>query len=308
MSIRRAHLVANTKSGKGKGADVPELAQKICDELGIQLIVYSSAKNKNEFEADIGRAVAGAIEDKGVVIAAGGDGTIRSVAQMAADKGADFGVIAVGTFNFFARNHGLPEDPEHALRVALTGKPKPVRLGEMNGHVFLINASVGLYAKSIVEREQHAKTWGRNRFVATVSTLVSLFKKQKLMSAEFETEKGYMKIDTPMIFIGNNDLQLERFSFKVAEALKENKLAVILFKPLTRSGMLRVVWRTFLGTGEKEPEVYSFSVRHLKITTTRQSHDVALDGEMFHMQSPLEVQVLPKALNLILPANKGALS
>lgn len=308
MSIRRAHLVANTKAGKGRGAELPEIAQKICDELGIQLVIYASAKNKDEFDGDIRRAVAGAGEDDGIVIAAGGDGTIRSVAQVAVEQDVKFGAVAAGTFNFFARNHNLPETPEEAMRVALTGTPTPVRLGEMNGNVFLINATVGLYAKSIVDREARTKVWGRNRFVATVSTLFSLFQKQRLLKAEFETEKGVMRLDTPMIFIGNNDLQLEKFSFKVADGLKDDKLAVILFKPITRSGMLRVLAQAFMGRAEAEPEVESFSVRRLTITTKRQSHDVALDGEMFHLQSPLEVQVLPKALRLMLPVVGGTKS
>lgn len=301
MSLKRAHLVANTKSGQGKGAELPNLAQKICDDLGIQLVIYASAKNKEEFDADIQRAVRAAVEENSIVIAAGGDGTIRSVAQAAVEHGARFGAVAVGTFNFFARNHGLPEDPEEALKVALTGSVKSVRLGTMNGELFLINASVGLYAKSISDREESTRKWGRHRIVAILSTLRSLFKKQKLLHAEFETEKGKMHLNTPMIFIGNNDLQLKNLSFKVGEGLERNKLAVILFKPLSRWAMLRVLFRTFMGKAEQEPEVETFGIRHMKITTRRKSHDVALDGEMFHMQSPLTIDVLPKALDLVVP-------
>lgn len=299
--MKRVHLVANTKSGKGKGADLPLLAQRICDELGYSLVVYSSAKSKHEFDADIKRAVEAARDEDSTVVAAGGDGTIRSVAQVAAEHGVRFGAVAVGTFNFFARNHALPEDPEQAFRVAVTGYPNPVRLGEVNGHVFLINASIGLYAKSISEREQRTKVWGRNRFVATFSTLVSLFKKPKLMNAEFDTEKGHLKMQTPMIFIGNNDLQLHNLSFKVADRLKKDELAVILFKPISRSAMLRILMKTVTGRAEQEPEVESFGVKRMTITTKRKSHDVALDGEMFHLPVPIEVQVLPKSLLLMSP-------
>lgn len=305
--MKRVHLVANTKSGKGKGADLPLLAQQICDELGFYLVIYSSAQDKNEFDADIKRAVKAALEDDSLVIAAGGDGTIRSVAQVAAEQGVRFGAVAVGTFNFFARNHRLPEDPEQALRVALTGVPTPVRLGEVNGQVFLINASIGLYAKSISEREQRTKVWGRNRLVATVSTLVSLFKKPKLMSAEFDTNKGHLRLDTPMIFIGNNELQLENLSFNVAERLKKDELAVILFKPITRSSLLRILFKTVIGKTEENPEVESFGVRRMTISTQRQSHDVALDGEMFHMSIPIHVQVLPKSLLLMVPQGAESL-
>ncbi len=304
--MKRVHLIANTKSGKGKGAQLPAQAQAICDELGFDLVLYSSAKNKMEFDADIKRAVRAAVEEDSMVVAAGGDGTIRSVAQEAAEHGVRFGAVAVGTFNFFARNHRLPEDPEEAFRLALTGNPEHVRLGEVNGQVFLINATIGLYAKSISEREQNTKRFGRNRFVATVSTLVSLFKKPKMMHAEFDTDKGHMKVKTPMIFIGNNDLQLENLSFKVADRLKKDELAVILFKPVTRSELFRILIHTLMGKPEENPQLDAFGVRKVDITTNRKSHDVALDGEMFHMQVPIEVKVLPKSLLLVAPPEVAA--
>lgn len=299
--MKRVHLVANTKSGKGKGADLPAIAQAICDELGYYLVLYGSAQNKEEFNADIRRAVRAALDDDSMVVAAGGDGTIRSVAQEAAEQGVRFGAVAIGTFNFFARNHGLPEDPEQGFRAVLSGVPTPVRLGEVNGHVFLINATIGLYAKSISEREKRTKFWGRNRFVATVSTLISFFKKPKLMKAELETEKGIVRVSTPMIFIGNNDLQLENLSFNVAKRLLKDELAVILFKPVTRPQLLRILFRTLLGKAEQDPEVESFGTKRLTITTKRQSHDVALDGEMFHMPIPICIQAMPKSLLLMIP-------
>ncbi len=305
----RVYLIANTRSGKGLGEDIPVIAQKICDELGRQLVTYSPT-DAEQFKKQIQVAVNHAADDGGVVLAAGGDGTIRAVAEAAALADVRFGAIAIGTFNFFARTHKLSEVPEQAIRDALTGDVKAVRLGEVNGHMFLINASVGLYAKSIAEREQNTKRFGRNRLVATLSTLKSMLSSQRLLHAKFESgDHGVaqggdtlsVERKTPMIFIGNNYLQLSNLNFDVAACMKKDMLAVVLFKPVTRSSVLRILFHGMTGKINSDKDVESFCMRSMTIHTKRKSHDVALDGELFHMEAPLEVKSLPKALQLVVP-------
>lgn len=301
---KTAYLIANLKSGKGKCAHLPEIAQKVCDELGFRLVIYTG-QDKNEFEANIKKAAKSAKDDGGILLAAGGDGTVRGVAEVAAAEEVRFGVIAMGTFNFFARNYGLPEDPEEALRVALTAPVRSVRLGEVNGRVFLINASVGMYARSISEREANTDRFGRRRIVATISTIKSLLAKHRSLHVRLETDKSDTVHKTPMIFIGNNYVQLKNLSFDVAECLKAGKLAVVLFKQVSRMATLRILLRTLMGQVESEPDVDSFCVASMTITTSKKSHEVALDGELFHMATPLEVKVLPKALKLASPHREG---
>lgn len=298
--MRRAHLIANVKSGKGLGAALPEMAQKIADELGIQLLIHA-ANSAEEFPAMIRRAVQSAVEDRGVVIAAGGDGTIRGVAQEAAHKDVDFAAVGIGTFNFFARGHRIPEDPEQALRLAFTGRTRAVRLGEVNGHVFLINASLGRYAKSIREREQNTKIFGRRRIVAILSTLRSLLRRDRLLDVRMVVDGQPHRERTPMIFIGNNALQLRDLAFDVSRCMKQDLLAVVTMKPVSSLEMLRIFWRGITRTIEKEENVDSYCAADLEIATKRKSMDVALDGELFHMQSPFHVTALPGALRMVVP-------
>lgn len=294
------HLVANSRSGKGAGSTLHELAQKICDELGARLVHYDTT-GEGQLEAQAEVAVRAAEKDGGVVVAAGGDGTIRGVAQKAFKRPVKFAVVGCGTFNFFARNHGVPEDLEQALRLAVTGEAQPVRLGRINGEVFLINASLGLYAKAIREREQRTSRYGRNRFVVILSTVRSMMSKHRLLDVELATGNQVTRHRTPMIFIGNNALQLRDLAFDVARCMKNNMLAVVMLKPLTKHETLRVVLRGIMKTIEKEEKVESFCVDTLTIHTRKLHQTVALDGEMFKMVSPLHVEAVPNALQMIMP-------
>jgi diacylglycerol kinase family enzyme len=299
-NARRAHLIANSKSGKGRGSTLAQEAQAICDELGYELIDYPILSPK-DFERQSQIAVDNAMKDGGIVIAAGGDGTIRGVAQAAKGRAVRFGVIPCGTFNFFARTHRIPEDNLEAFRLALSGEARPVRLGEVNGHIFLINASLGLYAKAIREREIRTSRFGRNRIVVIISTMMSLLDRHRLLKVDLMTGKEVHTTHTPMIFIGNNALQLRDLAFSVAQCMKRDLLAVVMMKPVTKIETLRIILRGVFKTVESDERLETFCVDELTIHTRKSSHQIALDGEIIQVNSPLRVKSLPGILNLVLP-------
>lgn len=297
----RAHLIANKNSGQGRGSTLADEAKEICDELGYELIIYDIDGPK-DFERQSQNAVEKAEEDGGVVIAAGGDGTIRGVAQAAYGRNVRFAVVPCGTFNFFARTHQIPEDHLAAFRVALSGKAQPVRLGKVNDHIFLINASFGLYAKAIREREKHTSRYGRNRIVVIISTILSLLSRHLLLKLDLVINNKIESLYTPMVFIGNNSLQLRDLALSVSQCMKFNKLAVILLKPISKMEALRIIMRGIFKTLDNEKTLDTFCVDEMTIYSRKTFHTIVLDGEMIETVSPLKIKSLPGALNLVSPS------
>lgn len=91
------------------------------------------------------QAAAAAAATNTAVIAVGGDGSLNAVAQAAHSAGCPMGVIPYGTFNYFARTHGIPTDPLAAARMLLEARPLPVQVAAINDRLFLVNASLGIY-------------------------------------------------------------------------------------------------------------------------------------------------------------------
>ncbi len=296
----RAHLISNEKSGVGQGSTLTQEFKNICKELNYDLVEYT-INCPEELEQQSRIAVEQALNNCDVVIAAGGDGTIRSVAQIAYGKNVRFAVVPGGTFNLFARTHNIPEDQVEAFRLALTGIPRPVRVGLMNGQVFLNNASLGLYAQAIIDRESNTDRFGRHRLVVIISTIFSLFSKHRLLKVELLSEDKVDTVYTPMIFIGNNTLQLRNLALNVAHCMKANLLAIVMMKPVTKSEILTIILRGIFRTLEDEKNIETFCVDSLTISTRKPSHMVVLDGEIITMNSPLHIKSMPESLNMVLP-------
>jgi diacylglycerol kinase family enzyme len=91
------------------------------------------------------------------IVAGGGDGTLNAVAAATIDSGKTLGVLPLGTLNHFAKDLGIPLDLEGAVGAIVAGHAVRVDVGEVNGHLFLNNASLGLYPRIVRERERQQR-------------------------------------------------------------------------------------------------------------------------------------------------------
>ncbi|KAG1389999.1 hypothetical protein G6F59_015349 [Rhizopus arrhizus] len=123
----------------------------------------------------------------GVVSAAGGDGTLNAVAGTVLGQGVPFGILPQGTFNYFGRRYGISQDTEVALRGFLQGHLQPVQVGHLNGRLFLVNASLGLYPTLLEDREAYKQRFGRSRLVALWSGIVTLLRAPRQLRRQLES-------------------------------------------------------------------------------------------------------------------------
>jgi len=168
-------VVFNFGSGKDRADEVRRALESGCAAAGRSLHLLE-VPDARELVTIVRRAVARARECGGVVGAAGGDGTINAVVQATLGSGCAFGVLPQGTFNYFARANGIPEDTAAALQVLLAGHRQSAQVGRVNNKVVLVNASLGLYPKLLEDREKWKQQFGRIRLVAFGAGLATLLR------------------------------------------------------------------------------------------------------------------------------------
>ncbi len=240
----------------------------------------------------------------GFIIAVGGDGTLNTVAQAAWKHQCAMGVIPQGTFNYFGRSQGISQDAPEAARLLLTARPEAVQVGLVNERIFLVNASLGLYPQLLQDRETFKNQFGRYRWVAVLSGLVTLFRWRRQLTLDVALDGRRETLRTPTLFVGNNRLQLERIGIedKVAQLVGEDRLAAVAAQPIGTWTMLWLLLRGAFGTLGEAQQVRDFAFHTLDVRVVgMRKLKLAVDGEVSTVTPPLRFAVAPRPLMLLLP-------
>jgi len=235
-----------------------------------------------------------------VIIAAGGDGTIRTVAEKTVKLNMKLGIIPIGTLNHFAKDINIPPDQKEAVEIIKKGKSDRVDTAEVNGYLFLNNSSIGLYPKMVKKRKKEMKP-GVNKWKALVKAIIDVFKSMSFIEVSIESNGKEIGCITPFVFIGNNDYRTDLFNLGKRTSLKEGKLSIYYPNYRGRISYVKFIFKTLLGKSDEEG---SFNVLHewnVTLNTKKGELDVSLDGEVIKIKTPLYYKINPKSINIIVP-------
>lgn len=294
-------IVINGASGNQDADAACATIARLCDVAG-RTATFLRVSDPGGIAESASEAVRRAQADGGIVVAVGGDGTLNAVAQAAVGSGCAFAVLPQGTFNYFGRTHGIPQDLEAAMRGLLQASVTPVQVGRVNGRVFLVNASLGLYPKLLEDREAAKQEYGRSRGVALLSALRTLASGARRLALDIAAGGDHRRVRTSTLFVGNNALQLARIGIDEAAVLGQGELAGLMIKPASRLALLGLALRGALGRLGAAENIESFVFRRMTVAPRgRRRIKVAIDGEVVWMRSPLVFEVAPEPLPLMLP-------
>jgi diacylglycerol kinase family enzyme len=124
---------------RNAGSVTPEVEARLRAEFADYLIIDFDPKE--DFEK--------LITPRATVVVAGGDGSIEFVVRKLADTKHPLGILSLGTYNNFAHALGLPSDLKEMIRVAKEGSPRAIKLGRVNGCVFVEACAIGLFGETI---------------------------------------------------------------------------------------------------------------------------------------------------------------
>ena len=259
------------------------------------------------------KAAKQALATRTAVVAVGGDGTINTVAQAAHAVGCAMGVVPRGTFNYFSRAQGIPDDIAEAARGLLDWAPQPVQVAAVNDRVFLVNASLGMYPDLLEDREAYKARFGRSRWVAFWAATTTLLRAQRKLRLQIEQGGSARQVRALTLFVGNNRLQLEQLGLlpepqaarSPVHAPEQGSLTAVMLRPIGTLEMIGLMMRGAMGTLGEAQSVEHFAFERMVVKPARmpglRSVKVAFDGEVARMRAPVEFRVLGEPLYLLMP-------
>ncbi len=303
--LKPLSLIYNKKSGF-HAANKDEVYEQLVADLStagfeIQSFELSECINFDQMMQDILLRHRQA-ENVGVVVAAGGDGTLNAVASKLMGTDIPMGILPLGTFNYVARVLNIPLDLLDAAKTISEGQPRSVHVAQLNQHIYLNNASLGLYPLFIQKREQFNKHFGRFPLHAYTSALDVLIRDRKELKLEVEVDGQRYPVKTPLIFFGNNQLQLAEMKLRIAKAAEAGKVAGVVVAKSDKRTLFKTLWQLIKGNLDQASDVYSFAADEVIVHSKRNKLTVAVDGEIVTMTPPLKITVRKHALNIMVPA------
>jgi diacylglycerol kinase family enzyme len=295
-------IVLNARSGSQEAEAAREILEKVFRESGRSFGISVATGD------EIGRlAREKAKSDCEILVAGGGDGTICGVGEAAREHGKTLGVLPLGTFNYFAKNLGIPLDLEEAARVILDGEPVQASVLDLDGRLVLNNSSIGIHPAVLLQRRKLYRRWGRSQVTAYLSVLITAFQPPPRLRVRLATDEGEVVRDTPLVMICSNAFQMEAFALAGKECLAERKFALYVARLSGRATIFKLGLRTLLRCLRPAVDYEVICTSDVTIETLRRhSLRAAVDGELERLNSPLRFSVAPRPLCVLAPREKPA--
>lgn len=246
-------------------------------------------------------AFARKLSETDLIIAAGGDGTFNEVINgmlspqeiVSEKKGIPLALLPLGTTNVLAKELSIPEDIEKAIHLALTGTPKKISLGRINGHYFSLMAGIGFDGETVFRtKDSIKKISGKGAYILSGIKILMGYSPPLI---EVKTSEGIFSGYTAVI--GKARCYGGYFQVTPKANLTEPLLDLCLFKGKTRKDFLRFVSGVIRKRHLNFKDVFYEKFPELEISSKGQVH-VQIDGDYFGTL-PARIDIVQDAVSIV---------
>ncbi len=265
--------------------------------------------------------------DPAVIIVAGGDGTVRTVAEVVQRSGTPLALLPAGTGNLLARNLGLPlNDLERSVAAAFADSTRAVDIavadlededGRRSVRVFLVMAGIGLDAEMAQNTSALAKK--NLGWLAYVTPIARSIIANRLFRFDYRVDGGHTRsARAHTVIVGNCGTLTSNMLLIPAAKIDDGLLDVVMLRPKGRFGWAGIgTWLTVQGIAHRSRfgrSVFRLApgLRALAYAQGRQfevrfesPHAVELDGDDFGLVTRGRITVQPGALRVRIGAERG---
>lgn len=288
-------LIMNLKSGGGKAERFALVDE--CRRRGIEPVVLTPGADLLQLAENA--AAAGA----DVIGMAGGDGSQALVASVASRHGLPFVVVPAGTRNHFALDLGIDrDDVVGALDAFTDGVDRVIDLAEVNGRVFVNNASMGIYAK-VVQSDAYRDA----KLQTTGAMLPELLGPDATpLDLRFTLPDHTEAATAQLLLVSNNPYQLGglRGSF-TRQRMDGGQLGLVSLVVTGLPDAQKLAALEALGQGHRYSGLTEWTAPDFEVTSAGPI-EIGVDGEALSLDPPLLFRIRPGALTVRLTASAAA--
>ncbi len=232
------------------------------------------------------------------IVAAGGDGTVRSVAFQLLDRDAVLGILPLGTAMNVARSLGIPLEPEAAAEILATGSVTPIDVGDVRGQPFLEIASIGLGAEVLAVATEVQK----GRFSVAFDLLRDAWRYPRTR-IRLQLDGREIRAHAPSLAIANGPYTGRGIHLAPDARLDDGRFDVLAFDGFGGFQLAIHFIRALVGR-TWDPRIRRYRAAKVRVST-RRPLPVRLDSQDLG-STPVELVSRPGALRVIAPSEDSA--
>lgn len=228
------------------------------------------------------------------VVAVGGDGTIKCVAEQLVDTGIPLGVLPAGSANGMARELNIPQDIDGSLNLLVDGQSRPIDCIDVNGELCIHLSDVGLNAQ-LIRYYQRNNLRGKLGYLKSV---VKVLSQRRLLKVEINLDNQCVQRAAFMIVLANARMYGTGAVINPDGDPSDGKFEIVVFRRLTFWEIIKLFWR-YQPFNTKNIEI--FPATSINIETHKKTH-FQVDGEYQGKVKEINAKIRPGALLMRLPA------
>lgn len=294
--MKRFRILVNPLSGDGTAHTRVERIRRLLEQRGAQVQVETS------LSAGHSRGVVEeAVPNGEVVVAAGGDGMLASIAGSVVDAGGVLGIVPSGRGNDFARMLKLADEPEAVAACLLEGRPTPVDVietaTEEDRKIVLgsMYAGVDSLASELVDNARRMPSAVQYPYAAVRALLT-----YRPASFTVEVDGVRHEQEAYNVVVANSGYYGKGMRIAPSADVHDGLLDVVVIPAGSRLGMVRRLPKVYDGSHIEMDEVTV--LRGRSVTVSASSEVLAYgDGEQLG-PLPRTARVRPGAIRILLPA------
>lgn len=260
-----------------------------------------------------------------VVIAAGGDGTVRSVAEVLRGSGMPLALLPSGTGNLLARNLNLTlDDVRHSLQSAFDGDDRRIDVGvadirDADGAVsrraYLVMAGLGIDAKMLAATDDDLKA--KAGWLAYVKAIGTVLRDKNELHLRYQLDGGRThSLRAHTVMIGNCGSLPANILLLPDASVDDGEFDIVVLRPEGFVGWLQIIVKVFWENGvlrrtsagrrlmssTKEVRALNYLKGREFVLRLNRPERVELDGDLFGKAVAVKTWIDPLSLTVKVPA------
>ena len=299
MSNKGFHILINESSGGVAGLG-PAALKSLVDQTEIDVAVFECLSPEQFFEKLLHYK-----DNEHPLLIGGGDGTLKSCAEMLMEHKRAFGVIPLGTMNLLARDLNIPTEIDEALNAYAKGyKKMSIDVGVVNDEIFLCCVGLGTMPEASEFREEHRSESDTILIPRLTAFTLHQMDRQNQRKIRINIDGKSGRIKTSALVVSSNQYgpqnEWHGNNFK-RKSLQDGKLGVYSAAPITLWDKLRLLVKLLIGNWKKDPVIKEWLAREVRLTTEKSEELLSLDGETKRFKTPLRFYMKPQSLDVLVP-------